>query len=63
MYEAIIITGILMHFCSQMYEPEYVTFPPIPPLWKRLIDHAKQQYLLRRKYHWAYKSITIHIYP
>ena len=35
MYEAIIITKILMHFCSQKVKREYVILLPIPSLWER----------------------------
>ena len=60
MYEAIIITKILLHFCSQKGINVSMSYYFPSPVMKAIYVLCTQQNVLCRKYRWAYKSIVIH---
>ena len=60
MYETIVITKILMHFCIPKGEKASILYYFPSPAIKEIYVLCKKQYVLSRKYRWAYKSITTH---
>ena len=59
-YEAIIITKILMHFCSQKCINAIMLYYFPSPGMKAIYVLCKQQYVMCRKYCRVYESIAIH---